>query len=83
MLTDRMEGGRAEPWAVTDAPAAYVEKMLQGIVALSFEIVAVEAAWKASQNRSAADRRGVIDGLRGDGTGLEAADLAERESGRG
>lgn len=78
-LTDRMESGRTEPWAVTDAPAAYVERMLRGIVALSFEIRSVEAAWKASQNRRAVDRQGVVDGLRRDDTGLEAAELAERE----
>lgn len=81
-LTNRMERGRAEPWAMTDAPADYIEKMLKGIVALSFEIRSIEAAWKASQNRQAVDRRGVIDGLRSDArdaAGLEAAALAERE----
>lgn len=81
-LTDRMESGRAEPWAITDAPPAYIEKMLKGIVALSFEIRSIEAVWKASQNRQAVDRRGVVDGLRGDArdaAGLEAAALAERE----
>ena len=85
-LTDRMESGRAEPWAITDAPPDYVEKMLKGIVALSFEIRAIEAAWKASQNRQPADRRGVVAGLRADArdaAGLEAAELAERELNRG
>jgi transcriptional regulator len=85
-LTNRMESSRAEPWAITDAPPDFIEKMLKGIVALSFEIQAIEAAWKASQNRRTADRRGVVDGLRGDAhdaAGLEAAELAERELGRG
>ena len=63
-----------------------LEKMLNGIVALSFEIRAIEAAWKASQNRQPADRRGVVAGLRADArdaAGLEAAELAERELNRG
>lgn len=86
MLTNRMEGARAQPWAITDAPPDYIEKMLNGIVALSFEIRAIEAAWKASQNRQPADRRGVVAGLRADArdaAGLEAAELAERELNRG
>jgi len=80
-LTDRMESGRAQPWGIADAPPAYIEKMLKGIVALAFEIRSIEAAWKASQNRQAVDRRGVIDGLRSDArdaAGLEAAEIAER-----
>jgi transcriptional regulator len=85
-LTNRMESGRAQPWAITDAPPDYIEKMLKGIVALSFEIRAIEAAWKASQNRQPADRRGVVEGLRADArdaAGLEAAELAERAVDRG
>ena len=32
-LTDKHEAGRAKPWAVSDAPADYIEKMLNGIFA--------------------------------------------------
>jgi transcriptional regulator len=62
-LTDRHEAERAEPWRVTDAPADYVEKMLQAIVGVEIEITRMSGSWKLSQNRSAADREGVVRGL--------------------
>jgi transcriptional regulator len=80
LLTRRMEAGREQPWAVTDAPPAYIDKMLDGIVGLSLEVRSVEAKFKASQNRSDADRQGVVVGLRADpgvASALEAADMVE------
>ena len=62
-LTGEQEAGRAEPWAVGDAPPAYVAAMLRGIVGIEIVVAAIEGKWKVSQNRSAADRRGVADGL--------------------
>jgi transcriptional regulator len=62
-LTDRHEAGRADPWRVTDAPADYVDKMLQAIVGVEIEIARISGQWKLSQNRSAADRDGVRRGL--------------------
>lgn len=67
-LTDRHEQVRAEPWAVTDAPADYVEKNLRPIVGVEVVVESVEAKAKLSQNRSDADRAGVAEGLRADGT---------------
>lgn len=66
-LTDRHEGARDEPWAVTDAPATYVDKQLRAIVGLEMTVERVDAKAKLSQNRSAADRAGVVDGLRREG----------------
>lgn len=62
-LTAVHEAGRAAPWAVGDAPADYVEKMIGGIVGLDFAITRIAGKWKMSQNRGEADRRGVRDGL--------------------
>ncbi len=62
-LTDRHEAGRAEPWAVADAPDDYVEAMLKGIIGFELVIDRLEGKWKMSQNRGEADRRGVVDGL--------------------
>jgi transcriptional regulator len=62
-LTDRHEAERAEPWRVTDAPADYVAKMLQAIVGVEIEITRMSGSWKLSQNRSTADREGVVRGL--------------------
>jgi transcriptional regulator len=62
-LTDLHERSRAEPWAVTDAPASFVRAQLKGIVGLRLPIARVEGKRKMSQNRSAADRAGVAAGL--------------------
>lgn len=66
-LTDRHEQARAEPWAVTDAPADYVDKNLRPIVGVELVVASVEAKAKLSQNRSDEDRAGVATGLVADG----------------
>lgn len=65
-LTDRHESRRAQPWAVTDAPDAFIEGMLRGIVGISLSIVRLEGKVKMSQNRPATDIEGVVRGLRQD-----------------
>lgn len=67
-LTDRQEAGRKAPWAVDDAPAEYLDKMIGGIVGLEIAVTSLEGKWKMSQNRNAADRAGVAGGLRKEGT---------------
>jgi len=66
-LTERQEQARAEPWAVTDAPADFIVGMLKGIVGFALPIARLEGKWKMSQNRPAQDRAGVIEGLEGAG----------------
>jgi transcriptional regulator len=66
-LTERQESTRADPWAVTDAPADFTEVMLKGIVGFALPIVRLEGKWKMSQNRPAQDRAGVVDGLAEEG----------------
>jgi transcriptional regulator len=65
-LTDTHEAGRSHPWHVADAPERYVDGQLHGIVGLEFIVTRVEGKAKLSQNRSDADRRGVVVGLRAD-----------------
>ncbi len=62
-LTATHEGGRPEPWAVSDAPPAFVEAQIKGIVGLEIPIASIEGKWKVSQNRPVADRAGVVEGL--------------------
>ena len=62
-LTDLHEQARAEPWAVTDAPADFIKAQLRGIVGLRMPITRLDAKRKMSQNRNAVDRAGVIKGL--------------------
>lgn len=66
-LTVLHEAPRAAPWAVSDAPADFVEGMLRGIVGISLRITRLEGKVKMSQNRPAADQTGVIGGLLQDG----------------
>jgi transcriptional regulator len=66
-LTERHEAERAQPWAVTDAPADFVQGMLRAITGISIRIERLEGKVKMSQNRPAADRAGVAGGLRADG----------------
>jgi transcriptional regulator len=72
-LTNRHEQGRADPWQVSDAPADYVEKLLVAIVGVQIPVTRMLGKWKFSQNRSAADRQGVIAGLERDGTAAQTA----------
>lgn len=62
-MTNHMEGQRAQPWAVSDAPSDYIESQIKGIVGLEIAIAEIEGKWKVSQNRPVADRRGVVQGL--------------------
>lgn len=67
-LTRTHESSRAHPWQTSDAPDDYLQTMLRAIVGIEIELVAIEAKWKVSQNRSAADRLGVVAGLTGEST---------------
>ena len=49
---------------IADLPADFRTRMVAGIRAFALHPERVEAQWKMSQNRSAADRRGVIAALR-------------------
>jgi transcriptional regulator len=66
-LTEKQESGRAAPWAVSDAPADFVQGMLKGIVGFAIPLARLEGKWKMSQNRPAEDRAGVIAGLTAEG----------------
>lgn len=78
-LTDCHEAGRAQPWAVSDAPAEFTDKLLGNLVGLEITITQWVGKWKLSQNRSAADRAGVVAGLRqqGDAADLQLAGLMD------
>lgn len=80
-LAARHERGSAAPWAPDYDPAR-----LEGIVGVEVRIRSIEGKFKLSQNRSAADRAGVIAKLRASGRDndvalarlMEAAGGAER-----
>jgi transcriptional regulator len=72
-LTRTHEAPRAEPWAVTDAPESYIRGQLNSIVGFEIPIARLEGKWKMSQNRPAADRVGVVEGLTREGGPAGAA----------
>jgi len=74
-LTHQHESHRADPWAVSDAPSDYIDKMLRAIVGFEIRVARLEGKFKASQNRTQADREGVMRGLAA--AGMSAADCTE------
>lgn len=66
-LTYAQEHMRAKPWAVEDAPERFIASQLRGIVGVEIPIRRLEGKWKVSQNRSAADRKGVVEGFTAEG----------------
>lgn len=79
-LTDRHEAGLADPWSVGEAPDGFVAAQLRGIVGLELPLTRVTGKWKASQNRPAADRAGVIAGLEAAGDAMAARIPAPEQS---
>jgi transcriptional regulator len=62
-LTQRHESARLEPWSVDDAPADFVADQMKAIVGIEIPIERIEGKFKMSQNRTDADRAGVLHGL--------------------
>jgi transcriptional regulator len=62
-LTDRHEGTRSQPWRVEDAPEAYIQSQLKGIVGIELTVQHIQGKLKLSQNRPERDRQGTERGL--------------------
>jgi transcriptional regulator len=79
-LTDQNERAFEKPWSVTDAPKTYLEGLSRQIVGVEISIETIEGKCKLSQNRSEADREGVVAGLTAMNTpaSLEMAQLVTR-----
>jgi transcriptional regulator len=77
-LTSRHEAGAgmAQPWRIDDAPEDYIDKLLRVIVGIEIDITRIEGKWKVSQNQSAENRAGVVQGLHDRG-GEDANRMAE------
>ncbi len=81
-LTDRHEAPRAAPWKVADAPEDFLQTTMRAVVGIEIPISKLMGKWKVSQNRSKADREGVVAGLGGmDGEAEQAmAGLVARDA---
>jgi transcriptional regulator len=80
-LTERHELRRDEPWGVDDAPAEYIDRMLDAIVGLELRISRIDAKRKVSQGRDQRDIDGAIAGLESGGTDAQRAVAAEMRRG--
>ncbi len=63
-LTAAHEAVRPAPWRPADAPADFIAAQMQAVIGLEIAITQIEGKWKMSQNREAADREGVVRGMR-------------------
>ena len=67
-LTETHEATQALPWKVADAPADYLDSMLNAIVGIEIPVSRWVGKWKVTQNRPATDQQGVAAGLKARGT---------------
>ncbi|MFZ6779036.1 FMN-binding negative transcriptional regulator [Undibacterium sp. Ji83W] len=63
-LSDNFESKFEQPWKVSDAPAEYVDRMMDMIVGIEIPVRRISGKWKTSQNKSTQDRVNMVDGLR-------------------
>lgn len=74
-LTNQQEAAMPQPWAVDDAPAEYVERLMTGIVGIEITITALSGKLKASQNHPEQNRAAVKAAL-ADAEGTLGPDFA-------
>jgi transcriptional regulator len=76
-LVGEYEDPKGRPWTMERLPAEMLSGLLRAIVAFEIPITRMEGKRKLNQNRSQADRRGVVAALRqqGDPLGVAVADL--------
>jgi len=79
-LTNRMEGQRARPWAVGDAPRAYIDAMMRGLVTFRMPVDTLVGQAKLSQNKGADDLAGVRAGVGAEESGGDMLAAMDRWS---
>ena len=66
-LTNHNEAVFSEPWAVSDAPVDFTEKLIEALVGIEMVITRLSGKWKVSQNQPPQNQRSVIQGLKASG----------------
>ena len=80
-LTSHNEASFPEPWAVSDAPPEYIERIMTAIVGVEMVITSLLGKWKVSQNQPTQNQIGVIAGLEASGLPTSEAMAASVEAG--
>ena len=76
-LTAQHEAPLPQPWQPSDAPRDFIDATMKAIVGIEIPVDAMAGKWKISQNRSAADREGVVRGLQAQPEAPSMAALVE------
>lgn len=71
-LTNHNESVFPEPWAVSDAPHEFTEKLVASIVGFEIVITRLLGKWKVSQNQPQKNRVSVLEGLKSSGAAASA-----------
>lgn len=66
-LTAQNEAGLPDPWAVSDAPEDFTEKLIGAVVGIEMIITRLSGKWKVSQNQPLQNQHSVIQGLTASG----------------
>lgn len=75
LLTTQQEELFSKPWKISDAPAEFTDRMIGAIVGIEILITKLTGKWKVSQNQSALNKAGVVQGLQSLGS-TETSELA-------
>ena len=59
-LTAQQESAFEQPWQLEDAPAGFIDKLMQAVVGIEIEITQLTGKWKVSQNQPLANQLGVL-----------------------
>jgi transcriptional regulator len=76
-LTANHEAAFAEPWAISDAPGDFSDKLIEAVVGIEISITRLEGKWKVSQNQPPRNQVSVIQGLVENGQPAMAALVAK------
>jgi transcriptional regulator len=60
-MTQRQEAAHGHGWRVDDAPRDYVDRLVRATVGIEIAVERLQGKWKASQNRSEAERARIAD----------------------
>lgn len=71
-LTAQHEATQAHPWALSDAPADFTERLIGLVVGIEIVVNRLQGKWKVSQNQPASNQASVVEGLRATGCPADA-----------
>ena len=62
-LTDQHEAHQEQPWSMSEAPTEFTRMLLAHTIGFELRIERIVGKWQVGQQRSSADRQGIVDAL--------------------